>query len=128
MIDRAPPVPVKALIACGILDWRRPKSLLLAPIKTPHRDPANRGVTIGRRDSANAALRRPGVDWVIAGGESGGTKRREMDLTWLTSIVAQCQSAGVPVHVKQDSGPRPGLQGHIPDDLWALKQFPSPAA
>lgn len=30
----------------------------------------------------------------------------------------------MPVFVKQDSGPRPGMQGRIPDELWALKQFP----
>lgn len=45
-------------------------------------------------------------------------------LTWLARIVWQCQDAGVPVFVKQDSGPRPGMQGRIPDELWALKQFP----
>jgi protein gp37 len=66
-----------------------------------------------------------GVDWVICGGESGGSKRREMDPEWLSFIASQCQDAGVPVWVKQDSGPRSGLQGRIPDDLWALKQFPA---
>ena len=47
-----------------------------------------------------------------------------MTLEWLESIVEQCKSAGVPVFVKQDSGPRSGQQGRIPDALWALKQFP----
>lgn len=64
------------------------------------------------------------LSWVICGGESGGPKRREMDLGWLTSITEQCQAAGVPVFVKQDSGPRAGMRGRIPADLWALKQFP----
>lgn len=68
------------------------------------------------------------VNWVIAGGESGGAgRRREMDLAWLESITAQCQDAGIPVYVKQDSGPGPGLQGRIPDATWALKQFPGVA-
>ena len=64
------------------------------------------------------------LDWIIAGGESGGAKRREMDLRWLESIAGQCQAAGVPCFVKQDSGPRSGLQGRIPDATWRLKDFP----
>jgi protein gp37 len=73
-------------------------------------------------------LRLPGVepriDWVICGGESGGAKRREMDVGWLASIVGQCHAARVPVWAKQDSGSRSGLQGRIPDALW-LHQFPA---
>ncbi len=68
-----------------------------------------------------------GIGWVIAGGESG-PGHRDMDIAWLESVVAQCRDAGVPVHVKQASGPRPGMQGDIPDDLWALKQFPEDVA
>jgi len=65
------------------------------------------------------------LDWVIIGGESGPDEvRREMRLEWLEDIVSQCQAAGVPVHVKQDSGRLPGLQGRIPDRLWALKEKP----
>jgi protein gp37 len=63
------------------------------------------------------------LDWVITGGESG-PRRREMDPAWLTSVTGQCQAAGVPCFVKQDSGPQPGQQGRIPDAIWALKQFP----
>jgi protein gp37 len=65
-----------------------------------------------------------GIDWVIIGGESGPAAR-DMRLAWLASIVAQCQSAGILVHVKQDAGATPGRQGRIPDDLWALKAVPS---
>ena len=64
------------------------------------------------------------LHWVIVGGESGG-RRRDMDLAWLASITAQCRAAGVPVYVKQDSGPKPGQQGRIPAAIWALKQFPA---
>jgi len=63
------------------------------------------------------------LDWVIVGGESG-RHHRPMDLGWLELIVEQCQAAGVPVFVKQDSGQRSGMQGRIPDDLW-LKEFPN---
>jgi protein gp37 len=64
----------------------------------------------------------PLLDWVIVGGESG-PGHRVMDIAWLESIVTQCQSAGVPVWVKQDSGPRSGMQGRIPDDLF-IQEFP----
>lgn len=63
------------------------------------------------------------LDWLIVGGESG-PGHRTMNLDHLKSIVEQCQRAEVPVFVKQDKGPKPGQQGRIPDDVWALKQFP----
>lgn len=68
----------------------------------------------------------PLVDWVVVGGESG-PGHRPMDLRWLESIVSQCQEADVPVWVKQDSGPRSGQQGRIPDELF-IQQFPQPFA
>ena len=65
------------------------------------------------------------VSWVIAGGESGGFHTyRPMDLAALHDIHEQCEAAGVPLFVKQDSGTKQGRQGRIPDDLWAVKQFP----
>ncbi len=68
-----------------------------------------------------------GVTWLIAGGESGaGDKRREMDPAWLTGLIGQCRTAGVPVFVKQDSGPRSGMQGRIPAEQW-IKEFPRDA-
>lgn len=42
----------------------------------------------------------PKVDWVIVGAESG-PKFRECKIEWVEDIVEQCQSANVPVHVKQ---------------------------
>jgi protein gp37 len=42
----------------------------------------------------------PGLDWVIAGGESG-PGARPCDLAWIRSIVTQCKAAGVPCFVKQ---------------------------
>lgn len=67
----------------------------------------------------------PGLDWVAVGGESGA-HFRPMDLAWLAEVVEQCQAAGVPVYVKQDSGHHPGRRGRIPDALW-IHQFPEPA-
>lgn len=42
----------------------------------------------------------PGIDWVIAGGESG-TKARLMHPNWARSLRNQCQAAGVPFLFKQ---------------------------
>lgn len=61
------------------------------------------------------------VDWVIVGGESGHDAR-PCRVEWVRSIVDQCRAAGAPCFVKQDSGPYPGRQGRIPDDLWAVKE------
>jgi protein gp37 len=41
-----------------------------------------------------------GIDWVIVGGESGPSAR-QLDITWVRSIIAQCKSAGVACFVKQ---------------------------
>jgi protein gp37 len=41
-----------------------------------------------------------GLDWVIVGGESG-PGARPFNVAWARSIVQQCQTAGVPVFVKQ---------------------------
>lgn len=63
-----------------------------------------------------------GIGWVIVGGESG-FKRREMEVSWLASVVEQCAAQGVPVWVKQDSAFKSGQQGRIPDALM-VQQFP----
>lgn len=42
----------------------------------------------------------PRIDWVIVGGESGHGAR-PCDVSWVRSIVRQCQAAAVPVFVKQ---------------------------
>ncbi len=65
-----------------------------------------------------------GLDWVIVGGESGA-HRRPMEMDWLVSIVAQCQHAGVPVFVKQDTAYRPDQQGRIPDASF-IREWPVP--
>ena len=49
---------------------------------------------------------------------------RPCNVAWIRSIAEQCRAAGIPCFIKQDSGPRPGQQGRIPDDLWSVKEFP----
>jgi protein gp37 len=66
----------------------------------------------------------PHLSQVILGGESG-PKRRPMDLGWMTKVATQCQAAGIPTWIKQDSALRDGQQGRIPEYLWRLKQFPA---
>ncbi|MEV8634250.1 DUF5131 family protein [Streptosporangium sp. NPDC051023] len=52
--------------------------------------------------ACSGAGRRPGLDWVILGGESGfGTGYRPVELEWMRDVVAQCREAGVAVFVKQ---------------------------
>ncbi len=63
------------------------------------------------------------LDWVIVGGESG-PGARPCDIAWILDIVQQCEAAGVACFVKQDYGPKPGMQGRIPDELWAVKKYP----
>ncbi len=63
------------------------------------------------------------LNWVIVGGESG-PGYRPMKVEWAQGIADQADAAGVPVWMKQDSGPRPGQQGRIPDSLWARKETP----
>lgn len=41
-----------------------------------------------------------GIHWVIVGGETG-SRARSMDLTWVESIIAQCELENVAVWVKQ---------------------------
>jgi len=74
-------------------------------------------------DCNSEMLTLPGLDWVVVGGESG-PKARECKVGWVAELVNQCVEASVPVYVKQGSGPRPGMQGRIPDALWAVKELP----
>jgi protein gp37 len=51
-----------------------------------------------------------GIDWVIAGGESGA-RHRQMDPEWVKSIRDQCAQAGVPFFFKQWGGRTPKQHG-----------------
>jgi protein gp37 len=79
-------------------------------------------LTLGEDESGEYAYG-DGLDWVVVGGESGPS-HRPMDVAWLQQIAEQCVDEGIPIFVKQDSGPKPGKQGRLSARLWALKQFP----
>lgn len=61
-------------------------------------DPSDRPCMVceSRRELGQAS----GIHWVIVGGESGPGARM-MDLRWAENLVAQCQGAGISIHVKQ---------------------------
>lgn len=65
------------------------------------------------------------LHFVVFGGMSGGRhKKYPLDPRWITSQLPILDAAGTRVFVKQDSGPLPGRQGHLPPDLWAWKEQP----
>jgi protein gp37 len=51
-----------------------------------------------------------GIDWLIAGGESG-PGFRSVDETWLTDLRDQCSAAGTAFFFKQWGGTRPKAGG-----------------
>jgi protein gp37 len=67
----------------------------------------------------------PRIDWVIVGGESG-PNFRPCEVGWIENIVTECETAQVPVFVKQDAHRLPGQQGRIPDEFYR-QEFPATA-
>ncbi len=53
-----------------------------------------------------------GIDWVIAGGESGPGARR-MEERWVMSLLARCRRQGVPFFFKQWGGVAKGRNGRV---------------
>ena len=84
---------------------------------------AARLVVVRARDGSGRNRYSPRDLHRIVGAESG-PRARPCDLDWIEGIVSQCRAAGTPVFVKQDSGPRPGQQGRIPDELW-IREWPT---
>lgn len=67
-----------------------------------------------------------GIDWVIAGGESGHGAR-PMDRAWVEDIRGQCVNASVPFFFKQWGGRTPKQHGRTLDGrTW--DEMPSPKA
>jgi hypothetical protein len=82
---------------------------LLGPLKLDHMDVEAAGhrewcqinaLTGRHTDMARPCEDVPHLDWVIAGGESGGNAR-PWHPKWATSLRDQCAAAGVPFHWKQ---------------------------
>jgi protein gp37 len=65
-----------------------------------------------------------GIDWVIAGGESG-VKHRPMDVSWVEDIRDQCSATDVPFFFKQWGGRTPQQGGRkLHGETWS--ELPSP--
>lgn len=64
-----------------------------------------------------------GLDGIVIGGETG-RGHRSMPVNSAIGLARRAHESGVSVYAKQDSGPRPGMQGRIPDDVWAMKEWP----
>lgn len=62
---------------------------------------------------------RPGLDWVIVGGESG-PGARPCDVAWVRSIRDQCKAAGVPCFVKQMGARVTGNHSGFSPARWFL--------
>jgi protein gp37 len=73
---------------------------LLGPVNLHRYLPRSFDPTDTAPDGSPADYSQTGVDWVIAGGESGPLAR-PCRLEWLRSLVRQCQEANVPCFVKQ---------------------------
>jgi protein gp37 len=68
-----------------------------------------------------------GIDWVIAGGESG-PNARPMEPDWVRSIRDQCLAAGVAFHFKQWGGANKKKAGRILDGRTWDEQPPQSGA
>lgn len=66
---------------------------------------------------------RPGVHWIIAGGESG-KGHRPVDHAWIRSLRDQAHDAGIAFWGKQDAGPRSEMD--LPPDL-GVREMPEPS-
>lgn len=72
----------------------------------------------------NLYQKRPSVDWVIVGGESG-PRARPCDVEWIRSIIDQCRAVGVPCFVKQlGSNPCGALTKEWNNEVLSLENSP----
>ncbi len=72
-----------------------------------------------------------GLDWVIAGGESGGHigkhPERHMDHAWARDLRDRCVAAGIPFFFKQSSAVRAEVGIHLQEadgTFWHWREFP----
>ena len=64
-----------------------------------------------------------GLAWAVIGGESG-TGRRDCGVDAIEMLALRCRGEGLVVFIKQDSAAKPGQQGRLSADLWAMKARP----
>lgn len=83
-------------------DERIPLLLQVPAVRFISAEPLLGPINLRRLRNGGDALwpRSGGLDWIIVGGESG-PGARPCDVSWIRSIVRQCDEAGIPVFVKQ---------------------------
>lgn len=84
-------------------------------------NPEYREYQADRERRARLYMLRDGLQWIIAGGESGPGYRK-MDLDWARSLRNQCVAAGVPFFFKQSSGFRSETGTELDGQVW--HQYP----
>lgn len=76
-------------------------------------------------DECRPPLDLTGIDWLIAGGESG-SGHRPFDAQWARDLRDACAATGTAFFVKQLGGARPGTAlEDLPEDL-RIREFPPP--
>ena len=98
--------PWNVWLGVSVEDQRRADERIPVLLETPaavrfiSAEPLLEEVDISLWTTPNNLIQRPGLDWVIVGGESG-PGARPCDLDWIRALVDQCRDASVPVFVKQ---------------------------
>lgn len=125
----ATPAAVRFLSCEPLLGWVDLTSVIFGP---PHQQVTGKLDALtgrGRYQSWTTAmvdLEGPGIDWVIAGGESG-PDHRPVDPAWVRSLRDQCTEAGVAFLFKQWGGRTPKSGGRDLDGrTW--DEYPGVAA
>lgn len=92
---------------------------LLGPVNLIGKTTSDRSYLHEFRKHDTGALLSPRIDWVIAGGESGG-QARPMHPEWVRSLREQCAAAGVPFMMKQWGEFKPYEEGvdHVDQKGW----------
>ncbi len=80
--------------------------------------------SLGVRPRNNWDYWRAGLDWLVIGAESGpDRKRRPLRWDWAWDVLEVGRREGVPVFLKQDSGPHPGVP-LLDREGQEVKEFP----
>jgi protein gp37 len=86
-------------------------------------EPLLEAVDISLWTTDNTLIERPGIKWVVVGGESG-PHRRPFDEEWAGAIAEQCLWAGVPVFAKQTGALKSEQPFVTIPDLNSVKELP----
>ncbi len=100
----------------GPLDFRNYLRTSI-PVTDPSLDAPDGAVVNGMERVGETWERREGINWIIAGGESG-PGWRPMDMDWVRDIRDQCVAADVPFFLKQTSGNHPIKEPVLDGRQW----------